>query len=89
MDYLYIGIGAFILIILFIVFLARGEKFQKLSRLSTLAFMMVICAIVFSDAGRIVSYSFFGLGIVISILDIVNRSKKKHSVHHNNNVDID
>jgi fucose 4-O-acetylase-like acetyltransferase len=79
MEFIYIGICAAILVAFIIVFLVRGNRFQKLSNLSIFAFTLIILGIVFSDAGRIVSYSFIGTGVVCSIIDLINKSKHKEN----------
>ena len=76
MSYLYIGLCAFVLIGILAVFLLRGGKFTKLSGLSAFAFGLIVAGIAFSDSGRGVSYSLIGSGILVSIIDIVN--KKGH-----------
>ena len=78
MEYLYIGITTLIIIVLFLLFLIeKGEQLRDLSNLATLSMILVIFGIVFSDAGRLISYSFFGIAVLLSIIDIIRIHKNK------------
>ena len=78
MEYLYIGITALIIIALFLLFLReKGEQPRKLSNLATLGIILVIFGIVSSDAGRLISYSFFGVAVFVSTIDIIRIHKNK------------
>jgi len=80
MEYLYIGIGIITLIIVVILLLIsrlKGKQLRKPSNLVTLAMTLVVLGIVFSDAGRLISYSFFGVAVLLSIIDIIRIHKNK------------
>ena len=78
MEYLYIGITALIIIVLFLLFLReKGKRPRKLSNLATLGIILVVLGIVLSDAGRLISYSFFGVAVLLSITDIIRIHKNK------------
>ncbi|MFC2010088.1 hypothetical protein ACFLUL_00715 [Chloroflexota bacterium] len=80
MEYLYIGITALIIIVLFLLFLRNREKQpRKLSNLTTLGMTLVVLGIIFIDAGRLISYSFFGVAVLLSIIDIIRIHKNKES----------
>jgi len=78
MEYLYIGITALIIIVLFLLFLReKGKGLRKPSNLATLGMTLVVFGIIFSDAGRLISYSFFGVAVLLSITDIIKIHKNK------------
>ena len=78
MEYLYIGITALIIIVLLLVFLTvKGKQPRKPSSLATLGMVFVILGVVSIDAGRLVSYSFFGVAVLLSIIDIIGIHKNK------------
>ena len=78
MEYLYIGIIALIIVLSFLLFLWKGRvTTPKRSRLTAIGLILIILGIVFSDAGRLISYSFFGVAILLSITDIVISQRNK------------
>ena len=77
MEYLYIGIVALILVVLLLNSMMKRGKFRKPSNLVTLAMTLVVFGIIFSDAGRLISYSFFGVAVLLSIIDIIRIHKTK------------
>ncbi|MFC2035129.1 hypothetical protein ACFLUJ_03285 [Chloroflexota bacterium] len=79
MEYLYIGIVALILVVLLLISMMKRKQFRKPSALVTLAMTLVVFGIIFSDAGRLISYSFFGVAVLLSIIDIIKIQKTKES----------
>ena len=77
MEYLYIGIVALILVVLLFISMMKRKQFRKPSNLVTLAMTLVVFGIIFSDAGRLISYSFFGVAVLLSIIDIIRIHKNK------------
>ena len=80
MEYLYIGIGITTLIIIVVLLLitrVKGKQVRKPSNLATLGMTLVVLGIVFSDAGRLISYSFFGGAVLLSVIDIIKIHKTK------------
>ena len=80
MEYLFIGIGITALIIIVVLLLisrVKGKQLRKLSNLATLAMTLVVLGIIFSGAGRLISYSFFGVAVLLSIIDIIRIHKTK------------
>ena len=78
MEYMYIGIVSLIIIVLLLVFLmVKGKQTRKLSNLVMLSMIFIVFGIVFIDAGRLVSYSFFGVAVLLSIIDMIG-------IHKNN-----
>ncbi|MBP1743541.1 MAG: hypothetical protein H6Q58_519 [Firmicutes bacterium] len=69
---------AVVIIIIFIAMLFIGNKNSKpkrLSLLASIAFGFIVAGIVFGE-NRIISYSLFILGIILSVVDAYIRSKK-------------
>ena len=73
----YIAISIVILaIIAILLFIVKGRKPEtKLTKLAALALALIIAGIVFGDS-RLVSYSFFGAGVILAIIDIARKMKK-------------
>ena len=80
MEYMYIGIGITALIIIVVLLLiskVKGKQLRKPSNLATLGMTLVVLGIIFSDAGRLISYSFFGVAVLLSIIDMIRIHKTK------------
>ena len=78
MEYLYIGIIALIIIVLLLLFLIiNGKQPRKPSNLFTLAMTLVVLGIIFINAGRFISYVFFGVAVLLSIIDMIRIQKNK------------
>ena len=80
MEYLYIGISIAALIIIVVLLLISRVKEKQLRRpsnLATLGMTLVVLGIIFIDAGRLVSYSFFGVAVFLSIIDTIRNLKNK------------
>ena len=53
------------------------RKAQKgMTPLTGLAFGFVVAGIIFHD-GRLVSYSLFGIGVVLAVVDMINQTRRK------------
>jgi len=71
-------IVAAVIIILFLVLMFIGNKNQKpkrLSPLTSIAFGFILAGIVFGD-NRLICYSLFAIGIILSVIDAYIKSKK-------------
>ena len=82
MAHLYIGISiaalAAIAVIL-IVSSRKGKQLRAPSDLLLIGMTLVVLGIIFGDAGRLISYSFIGGGVLLGIVDgIGNRRKGQH-----------
>ena len=78
MEYLYIGIAALIIIVLFLLISkVKRKQLRKPSNLAALGMTSVVLGIIFIDAGRLTSYSFFGAAVFLSIIDIIRIHKNK------------
>ena len=74
------GITALIIIVLLLVSLmVKGKQPRKQSNLVMLSMIFVVFGIVFIDAGRLVSYSFFGIAVLLSIIDMIRIQKTKNA----------
>ena len=73
MEYFYMGLGIVVIVTLLLV--AWRGRFKKPTATTAIATILIVMGIIFSDAGRVVSYSLFGAAILISIIDHI-RSRK-------------
>jgi len=80
MESLYIGIAITALIIIVVVLLIsreKGKQLRKPSNLVTLAMSLVVLGIIFGNTDRLIGYSFIGIGVLLSIIDIIRNLKNK------------
>ena len=56
-------------------FMKKGKKQEKLTPLTSIAFLFIIFAIVFNS--RSISYALIGIGVLLAVVDIIIKSKKK------------
>lgn len=69
---IYIAISIIVLLaIALIVIFVRKKKEKTYSRLAMLGMTSVILDIIFSSEGRLISYSFMGAGVLISVIEII------------------
>ena len=60
-----------------LVFLVRGKNAEnRITPLAGLAFVFVVAGIIFGE-DRLIGYGLMGIGIVLAVADIVNRSRRK------------
>ena len=76
---IYIAISIVVLaaIALLVIFLGKSRKENRLTPLAGLAFGFVLAGIIFVDEGRLISYSLFGIGVIIAVIDIFKKLKSK------------
>ena len=80
MEPLYIGIAIAALIIIVVLLLIsrqKGKQLRKPSNLFILGMTLVVLGIIFVDAGRLISYSFIGVGALLAIIDGIRNLKNK------------
>lgn len=72
-----IFVAAVIIVLFFVMFFIgnKNSKTKRLSILSSIAFVFIIAGIVFRE-NRIISYSLFVIGIILSAVDAYIKSKK-------------
>lgn len=74
LPWLLIAVAALIIILL-VVFLMRKDKDRgKLTTLTSISFVLIIAGAANGD-DRLIAYSLFGAGILLSIIDIFLRKK--------------
>ena len=78
MEHVYVGIAIIVLLII-ALFLSRerGKQFRKPSNLVTLAMAFVVLGIIFGNTDRLLGYLFIGIGVLLSIIDIIRKMKSK------------
>ena len=76
----YVAISIVVLaVVAVLVFLVRGKRAEnRITPLAGLAFAFVVAGILFGE-DRLVSYGLMGIGIVLAVADIVNRSRVNSS----------
>ena len=80
MNPLYIGIAITALIIIVVLLLIsrqKGKQLRKPSNLFIIGMTLVVLGIIFVDAGRLISYSFIGVGALLAIIDGIRNLKNK------------
>ncbi len=76
MEPVWIAISIVALIVMVVLLLVgRGKQYKKPSNLAILGMSLVVLGIIFGDS-RIVGYSFIGVGVLLSLIDII-RSRKQ------------
>ena len=74
--YIAVAIVVLAVIALAILFLRKDKKDRKISQMTWLAFAFILAGIVFSDE-KWVGYSLIGVGVILSVVDIIIKSKRK------------
>jgi hypothetical protein len=68
---------AVLAIIAILVFLVRGKKAEnKITPLAGMAFAFILAGILFGE-DRLVGYGLMGIGVILAVADILNRSRSK------------
>lgn len=73
--YVIIAIVALAILCAVIFFARKNKKRNQLTPLTGLAFGFIIAGILFADSGRW-TYSFFGVAIILAVIDMVMKMKK-------------
>ena len=74
--YIVISIVVLAVIALLVFFVRRGAHQNRLTPLAGLAFACLIAGL-FVGENRYMGYGLMGVGVVLAIIDIVNRSRHK------------
>ena len=80
MEPLYIGIeiaALIIIVVLLLISRQKGKQLRKPSNLFIIGMTLVVLGIIFVDAGRLISYSFIGVGALLAIIDGIRNLKNK------------
>ncbi|MFC1935082.1 hypothetical protein ACFLXZ_02060 [Chloroflexota bacterium] len=80
MEPVYIGVAIAALIsivVLLLISREKGKQLRKPSYLAMLAMTLVVLGIIFGNTDRLIGYSFIGVGVLLSIIDIIRNLKNK------------
>ena len=66
-----------LLAIAVIVIFVRKKQVKPRSSLAMLGMTFVVLGIIFISEGRLISYSFMGDGVLVSVIDIIRNRKYK------------
>ena len=75
--YVAIVIGVLAVLAVLLLVMGRGAGTRRLTPLAGVALACVVCGIVFGEQ-RVVGYAFFGIGILLAIVDAVRRTREGH-----------
>lgn len=76
--FVWASIGVLALVGFLVFFVSRGRGENRLTPWAGLAFACVVSGIVFGD-DKLVGYSLLGLGVILAVVDIFNRSRRAAS----------
>jgi hypothetical protein len=71
-----VSIVVLLIVALLVFFVSKERKANRLTPLAGLAFGFVIAGIIFGD-NRFIGYSLLGVGVILAVIDIFNRSKSQ------------
>jgi len=75
--YILIAIIVLAIIAVLSIYTGKSKRPKGLSILAMIAMLFVVFGIIFIDQGRLVSYSFMGAGILLSVIDIIKNLKSR------------
>jgi RsiW-degrading membrane proteinase PrsW (M82 family) len=73
--FILVSIVVLAVIALLVFFIRKNERQNRLSPLASLAFALTLAGILFSD-DRLIGYGLMGVGVLLAVVDIFNRSKR-------------
>lgn len=68
-----VAVLAIVAMLVFVV--RRGHRENRLTPLAGLAFAFVVAGIIFGE-DRLIGYGLMGIGVILAIVDIVDRSRR-------------
>ena len=71
-----LSIAVLAIVALLVFFIGKRRKENRLTPLAGLAFGFVLAGILFGN-DRLIGYSLLGIGVILAVIDIFNRSKSK------------
>lgn len=71
-----ISIVVLAVVALFVFFVRRDRKENRLTPLAGLAFGFVLAGILFGD-DRLIGYGLMGVGVILAVIDMFKRSRSK------------
>jgi len=80
-TYIIISIVVLAIIAILAIYVGKSKRPKRLSKLAMFAMLFVVFGIisVATDQGRLISYSFMGVGVLLSVIDIIKNLKSKQS----------
>ncbi len=72
------SIAVLALVAVLVLYVSRDRRENRLTPLAGLALASVVSGIIFSD-DKLVGYGLLGLGVVLAVFDIFNRSRRAAS----------
>ncbi len=74
--YIIVSIVGFAIIAFLVIFAGKTRKENRLTPLASLAFVSVLAGLFFGD-NPFIGYGLIGVGVILAIVDMFNKSKKK------------
>ncbi len=71
-----VSIIALAIVAFLVFFVSKNRKENRLTPLAGLALTFTVLGIVFND-GKWIGYGLMGVGVLLAVIDMVNRSKQK------------
>ena len=80
-TYIVISIIILAVIAILAIYTGRSKRPKRLSKLAMFAMLLVFFGIISiaTDQGRLISYSFMGVGVFLSAIDIIKNLRNKQS----------
>ncbi|HSO13289.1 MAG TPA: hypothetical protein VLT51_12995 [Anaerolineales bacterium] len=74
--YIFVSVIVLAVVALLFFFVRKSGRENRLSTLASIAFAFVLAGILFGDDGPI-GYSLMGVGVLLAVIEIFNKSKRK------------
>ena len=74
--YIAVSIAVLAIVALLVFIIRKNRKENRLTPLAGLAFAFVLAGILFGD-DRFIGYGLLGVGVILAVIDMINRSKRK------------
>ena len=74
--YIIVAVVVLAVIALLVFVLGKKSKEKRLTPLASFAFAFVLAGILFGE-NRLIGYGLMGVGVILAIVDIFNKSRKK------------
>ena len=77
--YIIISIIVLAVIAILAIYAGKSKRPKRLSKLAMFAMVLIVFGIVFANQGRLISYSFIGAGVFLSVIDLIKNLGNKQS----------
>lgn len=74
--YIFVSVIVLTVVALLFFFVRKSGRENRLSTLASIAFAFVLAGILFGDDG-LIGYSLMGVGVLLAVIEIFNKSKRK------------